>query len=71
MHQGILASADGDTARALCIAPGALQYGQRHMKSVANDSRVRSQAFPSSNFLKFVAEQRAVQSAEFDVLWEQ
>ncbi len=37
MHQGILASAVGDAARALCIAPGALQYGQRHMKSVAND----------------------------------
>jgi hypothetical protein len=66
-----VAATGGDAARALYIAPGALQYGRRRMKSVANDSRVLSQAFPSSNILKFVAEQRAVQSAEFDVLWKQ
>jgi hypothetical protein len=41
------------------------------MKSVANDSRVRSQAFPFSIFLKFVSDQCAVQSTEFDVLWTQ
>ena len=40
------------------------------MKSVANDSLVRSQTFLSSNFLKFVAEQRAAQSDEHDVFVE-
>ena len=40
------------------------------MKSVANDSLVRSQTFLSSNFLKFVAEQRAAQSDEYDVFVE-
>ena len=70
MYQDFLVAAGSDAARALCIAPGALQYGRRRMKAVANDSRVRSQAFPSSNFLKFVAEQRAVQSAEFDIFVE-
>jgi hypothetical protein len=54
MYQQFLLAANSDAAMALCIAPGALQYGRRRMKSVANDSLVRSQTFPSSNFLKFV-----------------
>jgi hypothetical protein len=70
MYQEFLVAAGSDAARALCIAPGALQYGRRRMKAVANDSRVRSQAFPSSSLLRFVAEQRAVQSAEYDVFVE-
>ena len=70
MYQEFLAAAGSDAAMALCIAPGALQYGRRRMKSVANDSRVRSQTFPSSTLLKFVAEQRAIQSTEFDAFME-
>jgi hypothetical protein len=70
MYQQFLVAASSDAAMALCIAPGALQYGRRRMKSVANDSRVRSQAFPSSKFLKYVAEQRAAQSDEYDVFVE-
>ena len=52
MYQEFLAAAGSDAAMALCIAPGALQYGRRRMKSVANDSRVRSQTFPSSTLLR-------------------
>jgi hypothetical protein len=70
LYQEFLFAAGSDAARALCIAPGALQYGRRRMKAVANDSRARSQAFPSSSLLRFVAEQRAVQSSEFDVFVE-
>jgi hypothetical protein len=70
MYHEFLSAAGSDAALALCIAPGALQYGRRRMKSVANDSRVRSQTFPSSTFLKYVAEQRAAQSSELDAFLE-
>ncbi len=41
LYQEFLAAAGHgcDAARALCITPGVLQYGRRHMKAVANDAQ--------------------------------
>ena len=49
----------------------AMQYAQRRMKSVASNASILAAKYPRSGLLKYVAEQRAVQSSELDAFLEE